>query len=310
MLNEHQVVTDIIAFVPRGNFPRSRLGEKQRGKILASWVTRKLRTIAQFSIRDPEGAEKFRDPPPEPNRASKAGSIMDNSFRQPSPVLFTEPEEYAALQPLAPVPAPKNDEEPVEHYPVSREGTMDDMDPPSLKEADDAEEYQTFKPADDPPPSQNQSRFQQPDYSFLLDEEGPPQRSGHLRVTNTTSVDLGTVPNRTLSPTAVSDIPSRPISGVPSQNDSDTDPYGYKPFKPPPPPGTKSSHSSMHGEQPNFSMPSPTPRKDSLPPPRHSSLSPPVADPVNQRRVQSPPNETYDINDWPEEALLYQSQNP
>ena len=57
ILNEHQVVADIVAFVGRGDFPRSRLGEKQRGKILASWVTRKMRTIAQFSIRDPESEE-------------------------------------------------------------------------------------------------------------------------------------------------------------------------------------------------------------------------------------------------------------
>lgn len=52
VLNEHQLVVDIIAFVGRGDFPRSRLNEKQRGKILASWVTKKLRTIAQFGIRD------------------------------------------------------------------------------------------------------------------------------------------------------------------------------------------------------------------------------------------------------------------
>lgn len=45
---------DIVAFVQRGDFPRSRLGEKQRGKILASWVSRKMQTIAQFSIRDPD----------------------------------------------------------------------------------------------------------------------------------------------------------------------------------------------------------------------------------------------------------------
>ena len=54
VLNEHQLVLDIVAFVSRGDFPRSRLGEKQRGKILASWVSRKMQTIAQFSIRDPE----------------------------------------------------------------------------------------------------------------------------------------------------------------------------------------------------------------------------------------------------------------
>lgn len=57
VLNEHQVVVDIVAFVAKGDFPRSRLGEKQRGKILASWVTRKLRTIAQFGIRDADGAD-------------------------------------------------------------------------------------------------------------------------------------------------------------------------------------------------------------------------------------------------------------
>lgn len=45
---------DIVAFVQHGDFPRSRLGEKQRGKILASWVSRKMQTIAQFGIRDPE----------------------------------------------------------------------------------------------------------------------------------------------------------------------------------------------------------------------------------------------------------------
>lgn len=54
VLNEHQIIVDIVAFVGKGDFPRSRLNEKQRGKILASWVTRKLRTIAQFGIRDPD----------------------------------------------------------------------------------------------------------------------------------------------------------------------------------------------------------------------------------------------------------------
>lgn len=56
VLNEHQLVLDIVAFVALGDFPRSRLGEKQRGKILGNWVSRspKMRTIAQFSIRDPE----------------------------------------------------------------------------------------------------------------------------------------------------------------------------------------------------------------------------------------------------------------
>ena len=78
------MVADIVAFVPRGNFPRSRLGEKQRGKVLASWVTRKLRTIAQFSIRDSDGLESlFADAPqPRASKDSKPGSVVTNSLRR------------------------------------------------------------------------------------------------------------------------------------------------------------------------------------------------------------------------------------
>lgn len=57
ILNEHQIIVDIVAFVNKGDFPRSRLGEKQRGKVLAGWVTRKLRTLAQFAIRDMDALE-------------------------------------------------------------------------------------------------------------------------------------------------------------------------------------------------------------------------------------------------------------
>ncbi|RMJ15388.1 hypothetical protein CDV36_004901 [Fusarium kuroshium] len=57
ILNDHQIIVDIVAFVNKGDFPKSRLGEKQRGKILGGWVSRKLRTLAQFSIRDMDAAE-------------------------------------------------------------------------------------------------------------------------------------------------------------------------------------------------------------------------------------------------------------
>lgn len=83
ILMEHQVVADIVAFVSHGDFPRSRLGEKQRGKVLASWVTRKLRTIAQFSIRDLEGDSPFADMPQHRmSRVSKPGSTVGTSIRQ------------------------------------------------------------------------------------------------------------------------------------------------------------------------------------------------------------------------------------
>lgn len=66
ILNEHQIIVDIVAFVNKGDFPRSRLGEKQRGKILGGWVSRKLRTLAQFSIRDMDAE-------------STAGDVMDQA---------------------------------------------------------------------------------------------------------------------------------------------------------------------------------------------------------------------------------------
>lgn len=80
ILNEHQLVVDMIAFVSNGDFPRSRLGEKQRGKILASWVTRKLRTIAQFGIRDPESAENQIMEVPEPRIRANNASMISRSI--------------------------------------------------------------------------------------------------------------------------------------------------------------------------------------------------------------------------------------
>ncbi|EHY54763.1 hypothetical protein HRR83_004108 [Exophiala dermatitidis] len=79
VLHEHQIVVDIVAFVGDGDFPRSRLGEKQRGKILASWVTRKLRTIAQFGIRDTDGSEAQHSGIP---AVRKGTSVMGKSLSQ------------------------------------------------------------------------------------------------------------------------------------------------------------------------------------------------------------------------------------
>jgi hypothetical protein len=79
ILNEHQLVIDIVAFVIKGDFHRSRLGEKQRGKILAGWVTRKMRTIAQYSIRDPNGEEGFNQITEEPGMMQ--GRTSTGTFR-------------------------------------------------------------------------------------------------------------------------------------------------------------------------------------------------------------------------------------
>lgn len=86
VLNEHQLVLDIVAFVALGDFPRSRLGEKQRGKILASWVSRKMRTIAQFSIRDPDAEGSVGTAVPNEAVArrgsTQSGRAGTSSFRQ------------------------------------------------------------------------------------------------------------------------------------------------------------------------------------------------------------------------------------
>ena len=74
ILDNHQLVVDIVAFVSKGDFPRSRLGEKQRGKILGSWVSRKLRTIAQFNIREGDGADSQITEVAEPR--SGVGSVV------------------------------------------------------------------------------------------------------------------------------------------------------------------------------------------------------------------------------------------
>lgn len=84
ILNEHQIVVDIVAFVNKGDFPRSRLGEKQRGKILNSWVTRKMRTMAQFGIRDPDSALSDVTEGLEPRSgvvSLRQGSVMASSLR-------------------------------------------------------------------------------------------------------------------------------------------------------------------------------------------------------------------------------------
>lgn len=61
VLSEHQIIVDVVAFIAVGHSHRSRLGEKQRGKILSGWVSRKLPTLAQFNVRNMEpGADVTR----------------------------------------------------------------------------------------------------------------------------------------------------------------------------------------------------------------------------------------------------------
>lgn len=86
ILNEHQIIVDIVAFVNKGDFPRSRLGEKQRGKLLAGWVTRKLRTLAQFAIRDvdPAAMREAMGGGDDPNAANRASMMSVRSSGGPA----------------------------------------------------------------------------------------------------------------------------------------------------------------------------------------------------------------------------------
>lgn len=110
ILSEHQLVVDIIAFVSKGDFPRSRLGEKQRGKILASWVTRKMRTIAQFAIKDADRADSQITEVAEPRStigSTRNGSLLGgpSSLRnvEASPTVLEEPRDDTDKD-YAPIP--------------------------------------------------------------------------------------------------------------------------------------------------------------------------------------------------------------
>ncbi|KAF2158667.1 hypothetical protein M409DRAFT_30831 [Zasmidium cellare ATCC 36951] len=114
VLNEHQLVLDIVAFVALGDFPRSRLGEKQRGKILASWVSRKMRTIAQFSIRDPDAEGSVGTVVPE-EALQRRGSGQSGAVGGPSSLRRGE----SALRHL----------ESITHLPVAEEHPHMEGDP-------------------------------------------------------------------------------------------------------------------------------------------------------------------------------------
>lgn len=76
VLDEHQIVVDKIAFCARGDFPRSRLREKQRGKILASWLTRRLKSCVVFDVKEGETSNMDID-------ANKLQSVPEMSQEAP-----------------------------------------------------------------------------------------------------------------------------------------------------------------------------------------------------------------------------------
>lgn len=253
ILGEHQVVADIVAFVSQGDFPRSRLGEKQRGKVLATWVTRKLRTIAQFSIRDmdenPFAAEM---PQHHVSRSSKPGSIMGNSTRRsmgnpendgmprsPAPVVLEEKIDVAPrnMPPeldsrpdnsvaATPVPAPTSA---VPHIQEPQSATF-------VSVGDEHDHLGTTEPA--PPSSAGQNR----DFRFSFD------------------------------------IINTPIEGLPQDN------------APRPTEQLSTGRDSLPSQQAGM----------------HSG-GPGGAAPVSDEKPRPGTQESGLIDDWPQEALMYQS---
>jgi len=189
ILNEHQIVVDIVAFVNKGDFPRSRLGEKQRGKILASWVTRKMRTMAQFAIRDMDPAAMGGDPGPgeaDPSRQS-TGSLRNSGLGLPgassslrnvehAPQILEQEEMDNQMEKLAALP----DESEVAEMPgpdqLGRSPYHAHRAPPPMAEPPRHEGIQPGQALAGPPlrVSNPSHGFDLPDFDQFGNDESPP----------------------------------------------------------------------------------------------------------------------------------------
>ncbi|KAK2747806.1 putative NRPS-like protein biosynthetic cluster [Myotisia sp. PD_48] len=320
VLNEHQVVIDIVAFVPRGDFPRSRLGEKQRGKILASWITRKLRTIAQFSIRDSNGHEtKLGESASQ--RASKTGSLIEGSLRHST--AFPEADDYAVQGPLYPVRAAGSkgtgSEEFAEHYPVSHEGISSGQSDPTLPSShgsmDKAEQYQTFNPSDYDVSHMSRTQTLPHHGRDVASKDSLEPKMADLpdplRMNNSTSSFSG-APTRAPPPALnLPSDPSRQASESPSYGDG-YDPNRRSEHQAPQPPVTNPAVTAYSKPlaplQGRNSLPSQQARYSNTP---QLQYNPSHGPPGSQRNYTSDQiySDNYD-NDWPEEAISYQTRNP
>lgn len=209
ILNEHQLVVDIVAFVSKGDFPRSRLGEKQRGKILAGWVTRKMRTIAQFGIRDPDSTDSQITAVPEDRvdriRNSAHGSITvpENGHAPQRSTSFAGEKSFSR--------APTAVSEPPAQY----ENSI--MESPPLNVRTDVKELE-----DDP----LTSHFQQSSNYSPIDFPPDTPTGGDSSPTKPSSIDLDPTPHAELSSF---DYRPAPLAPHHSHNNN----HDYKPSLPP-----------------------------------------------------------------------------
>jgi hypothetical protein len=181
ILDQHQLVVDIVAFVGRGDFPRSRLGEKQRGKILASWVTRKMRTIAQFGIRDNHGGMGGND-------FMGMGSSRPGSIRPPS-----------------------------QHLPSMLSETI--METPTITgngNSNGSTPTQSFGDFPAPPvelPASNNSRVELPAMTFEEPDQGPVKPAPGYRIVNPEQEKAPTPPIKNPRRTSATDAGARSTMG-------------------------------------------------------------------------------------------------
>ncbi|PGH13820.1 hypothetical protein AJ79_03388 [Helicocarpus griseus UAMH5409] len=352
VLNEHQVVADIIAFVPRGDFPRSRLGEKQRGKILASWVTRKMQTIAQFNIRDGEGFDNYLVDLPEAPRARtapKVPSTADASSRHPTPQPEPErgytpprqqPEPIPPVERPAPAPEPANSftlpptvPSPEPRAASLRENIDEDRSKPQQYQA-----YDAYNPLDYEPSHSFGDRAE--DYLDDYLDESPNERPTRLAIVNPSS---SPEPQDNLNRQS---MPSPPRRLAVVNHDSDDDDKNTAANKPQPDyhQFDDDSYFPINTQVQGQAQQGPIPSLDISPPEHHNNgaaqtVKPPTHDrdllpsqrarfsfepsqpqnqgpmqgqwqqeqPQQQQRQQQ--HQEYTIDDWPEEAILYQNQD-
>ncbi|KAK2806158.1 putative NRPS-like protein biosynthetic cluster [Onygenales sp. PD_10] len=369
ILNEHQVVADIIAFVPRGDFPRSRLGEKQRGKILASWVTRKMQTIAQFSIRDGDGFDnQLTDIPPERTRtAPKVPSTHESGGSRHQTPLPEGEGGYAQPRQQAP-PPPQQQVEPVQPTerpapapvnsfplpPVSNSGPSPGHSPgptpePRSASLRDNNQYSPYKPMDSYKPLEYEPQRafgDSPEDYFDDDQTTPMEKPAALAIRNFSDYDDDPPENDQPRPLRIvnndSDSDDEKNDNTNSSNgnqqqqqldyhqfDDDSyfpissqaqgqvqpQPQPQAPFNPQPL-GVVPPENAAHQQT---GPPPPQPQgRDVLPSQlRRFSFEPTSATYPQSYSAAPPPQahgqgqgyaDHYAVNNWPEEAVLYQNQ--
>lgn len=205
ILNDHQIVVDIVAFVNKGDFPRSRLGEKQRGKILATWVTRKMRTMAQFGIRDADSGLSDVTEGLEPRSgvtSLRNGSVMASSLRnvESAPHILEQRQferQQAQAQNFAPLPTGIS-EMPAQNYNDSIVGSP-------------KEEYGASTKSDDTPTDTRQRQFELPIQSYLPEKAEFLDGSNNYEIPGFEPSEVPRVP-----PPRVGPKPTTPQSTLPA----------------------------------------------------------------------------------------------